>query len=93
MPELPDEIEIDITAELIDDGQKGSCSGCPAALAIMAATGARHASISPLLACIWLTATPDDRKDYSVPERLASFMVDFDAGREVHPGKHKLTAI
>lgn len=78
-------MKIDVTRHHISNGSRGSCVGCPIALAILEATGERDVLVSAASVMIGSV-------EYRLPTSAYDFMSDFDQGRgNAEPFSFELT--
>ena len=85
-------MKIPLTQKHIDDGVKGSCGWCPAALAINDATGGNKVSVDPKRTC-WGTKPNGHWKHcIDTPPAVREFLDRYDSGLPVEPFEFELEA-
>lgn len=71
-------MKIEVTQEDIDKGERGSCSGCPVALAMKRALGVQTLLVED-------DAAWTNMEEYLLPDPVPDFIGDFDTGEPVKP--------
>jgi len=84
--EMDVEIEIDVTAEFIENGSRVCPCFCPIGLAFRAATG-RKCSLSPKYLHEF---TDDEIAEHDLPSEAQIFIGRYDHGKKVEPFKFKM---